>query len=155
MSNFELQLRDPSIVYYGPHACEICGTVIVKMGREWGGTCVDMPPGPVYPNSEWHLHVCSQPPEPMPSLKPEPVRDKNDLCGMEYTVYSVRGSTFSRLLGKVLDVLALSLPNKQQHQAAVHTVRKAFDGTYFDMLRQTYSEVEFGTDAEYSVEPMR
>ena len=53
-----LTFRNSKIVYYGPHSCENCGAAIVKMGREWGGTAFNHPEGPIYPNTEWHPHVC-------------------------------------------------------------------------------------------------
>lgn len=34
--------------------------MIVKMGHEFGGTAFNNPEGPIYPNSEWHPHVCDQ-----------------------------------------------------------------------------------------------
>lgn len=53
-----LTFRNSKIIYYGPHACENCGAMIVKMGAEWGGTAFTNPDGPIYPNTEWHPHVC-------------------------------------------------------------------------------------------------
>lgn len=53
-----VSFRNSKIVYYGPHSCENCGINIVKMGREWGGTAFTAPEGPIYPNTEWHPHVC-------------------------------------------------------------------------------------------------
>jgi len=53
-----LTFRNSKIVYYGPHACENCGINVAKMGHEWGGTAFTYPQGPVYPNTEWHPHVC-------------------------------------------------------------------------------------------------
>ena len=53
-----LTFRNSKIVYYGPHTCENCGALIVKMGHEWGGTAFTNPEGPIYPNTEWHPHVC-------------------------------------------------------------------------------------------------
>lgn len=53
-----ITFRNSKIVYYGPHTCENCGVLIVKMGREWGGTAFTNPQGPIYPNTEWHPHVC-------------------------------------------------------------------------------------------------
>jgi hypothetical protein len=55
-----ITFRNSKIVYYGPHQCENCGVNIVKMGREWGGTAFTNPEGPIYPNTEWHPHVCDQ-----------------------------------------------------------------------------------------------
>ena len=53
-----ITFRNSKIVYYGPHTCENCGVMIVKMGTEWGGTAFTNPDGPIYPNTEWHPHVC-------------------------------------------------------------------------------------------------
>lgn len=53
-----ITFRNSKIIYYGPHSCENCGVLIVKMGREWGGTAFTNPEGPIYPNTEWHPHVC-------------------------------------------------------------------------------------------------
>ena len=55
-----ITFRSSKIVYYGPHTCENCGVMIVKMGHEWGGTAFTNPEGPIYPNTEWHPHVCDQ-----------------------------------------------------------------------------------------------
>jgi hypothetical protein len=53
-----LTFRSSKIVYYGPHPCENCGAMIVRMGREFGGNAFNQPDGPIYPNTEWHIHVC-------------------------------------------------------------------------------------------------
>ena len=53
-----ISFRNSKIAYYGPHSCENCGVMIAKMGREWGGTAFTYPQGPIYPNTEWHPHVC-------------------------------------------------------------------------------------------------
>lgn len=53
-----LTFRNSRIVYYGPHSCDNCGVPIVKMGTEWGGSSFTNPDGPIYPNTEWHPHVC-------------------------------------------------------------------------------------------------
>jgi len=53
-----MTFRNSKIVYYGPYTCENCGMLIVKMGNEWGGTSFTNPEGPIYPNTEWHPHVC-------------------------------------------------------------------------------------------------
>lgn len=52
--------RNSKIMYYGPHTCDNCGVMIVRMGTEWGGTAFTNPEGPIYPNTEWHPHVCDQ-----------------------------------------------------------------------------------------------
>ena len=48
------------ITFYGPHECENCGVMICKMGVEWGGNSFTYPTEPIYPNTEWHLHICDQ-----------------------------------------------------------------------------------------------
>ena len=53
-----LTFRSSRIVYYGPHECSNCEILIAKMSDEWGGTAFTYPSGPVYPNTEWHPHVC-------------------------------------------------------------------------------------------------
>jgi hypothetical protein len=53
-----ITFRNSKIVYYGPHECPNCGVLIVKMGVEFGGTAFTNPEGPIYPNTEWHPHVC-------------------------------------------------------------------------------------------------
>jgi len=50
--------RNSKIVYYGPNECLNCGTAIAKMGAEWGSNAFTYPKGPIYPNTEWHPHVC-------------------------------------------------------------------------------------------------
>jgi hypothetical protein len=63
---------DKRAVYYGPHACDCCGVLIAKMGREWGGTAYTYPEGPIYPNTEWVLHSCFA--EPSPECAPSKTR---------------------------------------------------------------------------------
>jgi len=53
-----MTFKDKGIIYYGPHSCSNCGRMICKMGTEFGGNAFDYPEGPIYPNSEWHPHVC-------------------------------------------------------------------------------------------------
>jgi hypothetical protein len=53
-----MTFRSSRIVYYGPHACQNCGVLICKMGFEFGGNAFTYPEGPIYPNTEWHPHVC-------------------------------------------------------------------------------------------------
>lgn len=52
--------RDPKIIFYGPHACQKCGALICRMGREFGTEEYTYPEGPIYPNTEWVPHVCQQ-----------------------------------------------------------------------------------------------
>ena len=58
MENVNLTFEDPIIIYYGPHSCSNCGALICKMGSEFGGNAFTYPHGPIYPNTEWHPHVC-------------------------------------------------------------------------------------------------
>ena len=53
-----LSFRNSKLIYYGPHACSNCGVLICKMGHEFGGNAFTYPSGPIYPNTEWHPHVC-------------------------------------------------------------------------------------------------
>jgi hypothetical protein len=53
-----LTFRSSRIIYYGPFACENCGAIICKMAHEFGGNAFTYPDGPIYPNTEWHAHVC-------------------------------------------------------------------------------------------------
>lgn len=61
-----LTFRSSKVIYYGPHACDNCGSMVVKMGREFGGNTFDNPSGPIYPNTEWYPHVC----DPKKSKRP-------------------------------------------------------------------------------------
>lgn len=54
----KMTFRSSKIVYYGPHPCSNCGDMICKMGNEFGGNAFAYPNGPIYPNTEWHPHVC-------------------------------------------------------------------------------------------------
>lgn len=61
-----INLRDPNLVYYGPHACQKCdkdgkkGTLIVKAGNGAPDDLgFDFVHGSHYPNHEWKKHVCS------------------------------------------------------------------------------------------------
>lgn len=58
MSN-GLTFRSSKIVYYGPHLCNQCGSLICKMAQGYGGNAFTYPSGPIYPNTEWHVHVCN------------------------------------------------------------------------------------------------
>ena len=58
MSNKSPSFRSSRIVYYGPHPCENCGVLIVKMGQEFGGNAFTNPTVMIYPNPEWHVHFC-------------------------------------------------------------------------------------------------
>jgi hypothetical protein len=70
-------------------------------------------------------------------------------------VFQINRTTLEHLLGAVLDVLSMSLPNKQQHESAQHTVRKAFDAAYADMLKLTHPGVGYAMSGGYAVNPLR
>lgn len=53
-----ISFRNSKIVYYGPHECNHCGVLVCRMGIEWGHNAFTYPEGPVYPNTEWYVHVC-------------------------------------------------------------------------------------------------
>jgi hypothetical protein len=53
-----LTFRNSKIIYYGPHECEHCGVMICKAAVEQGGSSFTYPSGPIYPNTEWHVHFC-------------------------------------------------------------------------------------------------
>ena len=50
---------DSSIIYYGPHPCPDCCRKICRVSISQGGETFDYPKGPVYPNTNWKLHVCT------------------------------------------------------------------------------------------------
>jgi hypothetical protein len=58
MSKPAMSFRSSRITYYGPHPCDNCGVSIVKMGHDFGGNAFTNPSGHIYPNTEWHVHVC-------------------------------------------------------------------------------------------------
>lgn len=53
-----ISFRNSRVAYYGPHECPNCGDMIVKAGTEWGGAVFTAPDTPIYPNTEWHPHIC-------------------------------------------------------------------------------------------------
>lgn len=53
-----LSFRNSKIIYYGPHACDNCGEMICRAGYDWGANRFNYPTGPIYPNTEWHPHIC-------------------------------------------------------------------------------------------------
>jgi hypothetical protein len=62
---------------------------------------------------------------------------------------------FQYLLGAVLDVVNMAVPNKQQHASAVRNVRRKFDELYITKLRQRDPNAEFALDpGGYVVEPL-
>ncbi len=73
----------------------------------------------------------------------------------DYTSYAMRMFDLQILLGRVLDIFDASLPNKQQHSAAVSITRRQFDDFYFKVLHLTYPDGNFASSNGYAIEPMR
>jgi hypothetical protein len=59
LKGFNNFIRNPSIVWYGPHECNGCGAIIVKPSISSGGIALDAPHGHHYPNHQWKEHKCS------------------------------------------------------------------------------------------------
>lgn len=59
VDKYPLSFRSSRVTYYGPQPCENCGVSIVKMAQTFGGNAFTTPSGPIYPNSEWHVHICN------------------------------------------------------------------------------------------------
>lgn len=52
-------IRDPAIIWYGPHQCNKCGCMIVKSSFESGGLALDAGDyNHHYPNFPWRRHLC-------------------------------------------------------------------------------------------------
>lgn len=71
-----MTFRSSKIVYYGPYPCGNCGIDICAMGHDFGGTAFTYPSGPIYPNTEWHPHVCD----------PEHVKAKEGRAARDYVL---------------------------------------------------------------------
>lgn len=76
------ELRDPNVVWYGPHSCPTCGTRVVRQAIEAGGLYYDAQPADalIYPNvgaglhCEWTAHTCNRAkgyPRPEPAAREE------------------------------------------------------------------------------------
>lgn len=112
-----LTFRNSKIIYYGPHTCENCGTLIVKMGREWGGTAFTNPEGPIYPNTEWHPHVCD----------PQLVRQRLGLSAS-----SVVREHFPNALAVLLNGLGFVVLGEQCSTSSQHALVVSECSTYHD-----------------------
>ena len=55
---FTDHIRNPNVVWYGPHECNGCGQTIVKASTHDGGMSLDAPHGHHYPNHKWTEHRC-------------------------------------------------------------------------------------------------
>ena len=63
-------IRNPDIIWYGPHQCNMCGNTIVQSSYQQGGVQLDASDiNHNYPNYEWQLHKCSP---PIPDEFPKP-----------------------------------------------------------------------------------
>lgn len=51
-------IRNPKVVWYGPHECNGCGATVVKASVEDGAMTLDAPHGHHYPNHKWTKHKC-------------------------------------------------------------------------------------------------
>lgn len=52
-------IRDPAIIWYGPHQCNKCVAMIVKSSFESGGVMLDAGDhNHHYPNWPWQRHKC-------------------------------------------------------------------------------------------------
>ena len=58
VSEFEIFIRDPKVVWYGPHSCPVCHKSVVKSSIESGGIMLDYSHENNYPNCKWTQHVC-------------------------------------------------------------------------------------------------
>jgi hypothetical protein len=85
-----LTFRNSKIVYYGPYECTRCGEKVCAMGEEWGGNAFGYPDGPIYPNTEWHVHVCD--PKLIYGYKAE-LAKRRILQDGEPSAYSVKSAT--------------------------------------------------------------
>jgi len=58
----EVSITDPTIVFYGPHPCDLCGKGPIVRGsveQGFGDIRLDSPNEPIYPNHAWKEHRCS------------------------------------------------------------------------------------------------
>ena len=51
-------LYPQDVVYYGPHRCPCCASMVCRASLEQGGKMFDYPDGIIYPNTQWRLHEC-------------------------------------------------------------------------------------------------
>lgn len=52
-------IRDPSVVWYGPHQCNKCGGIVVKSSFQTGGLALNADDeNHHYPNFVWDKHQC-------------------------------------------------------------------------------------------------
>ena len=66
-------VQDSSIIYYGPHPCDLCNSGKIVRGsveQGFGDIRLDYPEGWAYPNHNWTEHRCE--PSPLSTLGAEP-----------------------------------------------------------------------------------
>lgn len=52
-------IRNPEVIWYGPHGCNGCGHKIIKSSAHSGGVELDAEDfNHNYPNFKWERHVC-------------------------------------------------------------------------------------------------
>lgn len=54
------KIFDPKGIWYGPHACNGCGSTVIVLQKNQGGLALDAPHNHHYPNHVWEKHSCSQ-----------------------------------------------------------------------------------------------
>jgi hypothetical protein len=109
------ELRDPNVVWYGPHSCENCGGRVVRQAIESGGLYFDAQPDEriIYPSvgegldREWTAHVCrthaSAAAEPVatpaafyqvdPRMTREAMAEMRKKCGMDPATFNYADPT--------------------------------------------------------------
>lgn len=89
-----VSINNPQIIYYGPHPCDLCGTVIVRGSIEqgFGLMRLDYPDEAIYPNHKWTEHVCSSKPAAnyIPTVS-EALESANGLCRSAHGIAKRRG----------------------------------------------------------------
>ena len=91
---------------------------------------------------------------PLQSPKASDQPAKPDYHTTVYIVNSIVIPDLRLLLGRVLNAVNATVPNKDQNKAMTHIVRQAFDDAYYDILRQSYPDCNFGqADDAFAVTP--
>ncbi len=94
-----MTFRNSKIVYHGPHPCNTCAVLVARMGYEFGGTAFTYPEGPVYPNTEWHPHVCD----------PHAVHEYKGACAKGYVQHFMpEAAVVKNELGRNLEVMDIA-----------------------------------------------
>jgi hypothetical protein len=110
------------LTFYGPHACpKGCGTTIVMLAEEQGGTLYDIPHIP-YPNSEWPIHVCD-PAVTLPTRSDARmvVADINTEIQRQHAICDFNNVSLISLLhsaARTIDALAVLIPDADCNKEA-------------------------------------